>query len=251
MTTGLVCPACIIDAVSVIGRIDRYDVFRCAACGCTYRSALLGHHERDTYRGRWYHFKRPEERGELAFDQRYDADYDVACQRLDAIAERGTVGGKLLDVGCANGAFVAAALDRGYDAFGVDPNAEIVQWSMWKREDLRGRIEITDDAMRNGDRYDVITCHDVLEHLVDPFAMVRMAARSLVRRGLLVVETPDPACEQAKRDGIRWRHIKPREHPVLLPRERWSEMLEAAGMETVAVREPVPEKIAIYARRRE
>ena len=97
--------------------------------------------------------------------------------------------------------------------------------------------------------WDVITWHDVLEHVADPFAEIRHSAHYLAPNGYLVIEAPDPACGEAIRDGIAFRHIKPLEHRHLLSADTWMDMCKAAGLIAVHRSTPVPTKLAVYCRK--
>ena len=101
-----------------------------------------------------------------------------------------TVGvGRLVDLGCAEGHFVAYARSRGWDAVGVEP-------SPWAAAAARDRYNVTifnsdlAGAELEPESVDVIHANHVIEHLVDPVGTLRLARRLLRRGGLLVLEVP-------------------------------------------------------------
>lgn len=252
-----ICVACAADAAVLLGRRDGYDVFECCECVSQWRTPLLGHvpvpgatvSEASKYSGDWYHFAHQEMKGEPDYSTRFDHDYAVGQMRTRIIAELYSPrpDHRLVDVGCSNGGFVMAALDAGYNAFGIDPSAAMIDWAIRRKSELVGRVHQGDALPWSG--CGVITYHDVLEHVRDPFVVIQDAAQRLAFNGVLVIETPDPACDEARAAGIHGKHIKPREHTMLLPEDVWRQMLRAAGLTVVMVATPVRQKLAIYARR--
>src|SRR5688572_4917657 len=79
--------------------------------------------------------------------------------------------GRLLDVGTAAGAFVAAARDRGWDAEGCEPNRWLAQWGAG-HYDIRIRQGSLFDHAYDKASFDVVTLWDVIEHTLDPAAVL-------------------------------------------------------------------------------
>ncbi|MBV9282960.1 MAG: class I SAM-dependent methyltransferase, partial [Chloroflexi bacterium] len=94
----------------------------------------------------------------------------------------------VLDAGCAMGFLVEALRDRGVEAYGVD----ISQYAIDRvREDIRPYCwvgSITDPLPQ---RYDLVVCIEVLEHL--PTGDCERAVESLCRAGndILISASPD------------------------------------------------------------
>lgn len=81
---------------------------------------------------------------------------------------------RTLDIGCARGFFVEALCDRGVDAYGID----ISEYAISNvREDMRSRCKVQSALVKIEEKYDLITCIEVLEHLDNkdiPVAIQRM-----------------------------------------------------------------------------
>ncbi len=144
----------------------------------------------------------------------------------------------LLDIGAGTGAFVHTARRHGFDASGLEPNAAIVDAA---RE--RGIPLIRGSWRKARGRYDVITIHDVIEHLTDPIACLRHLRRCLTPDGLLVLETPEWTPDRT----ADWKHYRPREHVCLYGESSLRELVRRSGLETVRVTRPVADKLALYA----
>jgi 2-polyprenyl-3-methyl-5-hydroxy-6-metoxy-1,4-benzoquinol methylase len=151
-----------------------------ACAGCGHRFAALPTAEADSleelYQDEYAGFRE---------DPVFQA---VIRERLRAdFAPRLPAGGRILDVGCGNGEFMAAAREAGYRVTGTDISVPAVELCR-----SRGLEAVAGDFLtlpfEGG--FDAVTLWDVIEHLTDPAAFVARA-RSLLRPGgYLVVKTP-------------------------------------------------------------
>lgn len=165
----------------------------CDVCG-TLRSVAPIAKDLDLfYRDEYKYGSRPDDRHTI------EADEQTAVLRMREYQRRGwaTKGCRLLDVGAGNGAFLKVALANGLDAEGVDPASETLR-----------EFAVTDHRMRHGlleeqafpsESLDLITLHDVLEHVQSPVAMLKECARICKPSGAIIVEIPDIEAEGGKR----------------------------------------------------
>lgn len=117
--------------------------------------------------------------------------------------------GRWLDVGCANGVFVAAAREAGMDAEGIEMAAPAVE------EAQKASLPVSQATIEQHDPgylYDTITAFDVLEHVLDPMAFLRAAHRLLVPGGSLAIAVPNQASLSCRLMGPRWYFYIPEEH---------------------------------------
>lgn len=97
----------------------------------------------------------------------------------------------LIDIGCADGRFVHAAVARGIDAIGVDHSARLVDLGNQRYGgDRLSRLSL-DDLMTRGRRFDAVTLFEVIEHVPDPLVVLDASAQLLNSRGFIVVSTPN------------------------------------------------------------
>jgi 2-polyprenyl-3-methyl-5-hydroxy-6-metoxy-1,4-benzoquinol methylase len=129
----------------------------------------------------------------------------LAHRRLVRI-ERDVNRGRLLDVGCGVGRFLAAAAARGWDAVGIDgAEAAVRAASALGVPVLHGDLSSVDAA---GHRpFDVVTMWDVIEHLSDPVGDLRRARAWLRPGGLLVVQSPNGNGVPFAWLGRRWEQF--------------------------------------------
>lgn len=193
----------VVDTVRAGGETYRFQVVRCRACGFDYV----------TPRGAGAVF------GNLAGGAaRRDAAvantpfYRTGMDRLQAAGLR--EGGRILDLGCARGDFLAFAAARGFAAVGVDLNPALAEAAR-----ARGFEVVTGDlravADRVGTGFDAVTLWDVIEHVDDPVAVLA-ACRDVVRHGGLVFFHTGNAWFQVPK--ARWLHrLRPSGGPYLIP----------------------------------
>ena len=109
---------------------------------------------------------------------------------------------KILDIGCAGGAFVEAAKNLGFAAEGVEPAIDLVNSARQRVLMVREGTAETLSEFSEG-IYDVISLWDVIEHVLDPEITLDAAIRLLATEGTLIVNIPDIGTPMAKIVGKR------------------------------------------------
>lgn len=159
----------------------------------------------------------------------------TARRRLKKIAELNPPGKLLLDVGCANGVFIEAALEDGYDAYGVELSSEAVTTA---KAAIRERIVLADvnshvrDSLRT---YDVITANDIVEHTQDPLQFVKDLWGALNKNGIVAVATPDTDHFLRWLMGPNWSMLQPWQHTFLFSKKAMRDLLTTVGFRDVKV----------------
>ena len=111
-------------------------------------------------------------------------------------------GSKVLDIGTAGGAFLDAAKQYGYDAYGMEPSADLA--ARGKARGLKieqGTIESHTFAPGS---FDMVCLWDVIEHLPDPKSALGEIRKLLKPGGVLLINFPDIGTWQAKFAGRRF-----------------------------------------------
>ncbi len=123
---------------------------------------------------------------------------------------------KLLDIGCNKGFLLAAALAHDWNVYGVEIVPELItpfrrKFKRFAHQVFPGRFI---EAQRHftANMFDAITAIDVIEHFEAPAEDVAIIYRILKPNGILVVQTPDGGCEQARTEKGNWGALKPLEH---------------------------------------
>ncbi len=97
----------------------------------------------------------------------------------------------VFEVGSGLGYLTYALNKAGYNATGLDISREAVS----KASQKYGNYYICDDlaeyALNHGGVYDVVICTEVIEHIVDPEAFIRMLLLLVKTNGFVIVTTPN------------------------------------------------------------
>jgi len=156
---------------------------------------------------------------------------------------------RVLDIGAGTGAWVAELQAHGVAAVGYEPSPE-----MARQAQARGRnvcVGGWEDIPAPDLRPDLVTMHDVFEHLPDPHGCVRRLQALVGPAGLLCIEMPEWDCPQARAEGAAFRHVRPLEHVALYGERAATELFRRAGLEVVALVRPLEGrlgKVAYYLR---
>ncbi|MBT7608698.1 MAG: class I SAM-dependent methyltransferase [Bacteriovoracaceae bacterium] len=110
---------------------------------------------------------------------------------------------KVLDIGCAGGAFPKAAHDLGFDVIGIEPSGYLCDWGK-KTYGLDLRPGFLEKQNFEPKAFDVVTLWDVVEHLTDPKTELRRIGNILKDKGYLLVNYPDYNSVVAKIMGLKW-----------------------------------------------
>jgi 2-polyprenyl-3-methyl-5-hydroxy-6-metoxy-1,4-benzoquinol methylase len=101
--------------------------------------------------------------------------------------------GRLLDLGCGVGNFLAAARDSGFDATGIEMNRNAVRFAQ-EHYGLRSVSAMRPQQFRAehaNEKFDVVTFFEVLEHQEDPQGFLNIAKDCLAEDGYLALSVPN------------------------------------------------------------
>lgn len=119
-----------------------------------------------------------------------------AREKVPHLAATGVLkpGLRVLDVGASSGAWLEVAAEHGLHAVGVEIGAATAQGARDRGLDVRtGTLEEVLPQLADGEPFDLITFWDVLEHLPDPRAELRLARELLAPDGRIAATFPNVA----------------------------------------------------------
>jgi SAM-dependent methyltransferase len=120
-------------------------------------------------------------------DYDFTAEHTLLWARLMVEALRPT-GGRVLDVGCANG-FLLRRLNGRFERFGIEVNAAAAAAAARSGVTIIAS-DIADPRVVSHERFDVVTALATLEHVLDIRGAVAICLDRLVPRGCLLYEVP-------------------------------------------------------------
>jgi len=135
--------------------------------------------------------------------------------------------GRYLDVGCGSGAGLGVARALGWQVTGIEVDESAAQ----KARRFTDELHVGDvlKAPFATARFDVVTAFHVLEHVVDPIAVVRRMFDWLAPGGLLVVEVPNAGGLGAALFGRAWSGLELPRHLSHFTPETLERTVRTAG----------------------
>lgn len=147
--------------------------------------------------------------------------------RLDMI-ESYQKPGRILDIGCAFGFFLALAKKRGWQVYGVEPAKKPALFARRKY-----RLNILNDPVEKvsfgKESFDVVALFQTIEHLADPISVLKKIKQWLKKDGLIVISTPNQRSYLARLMGKYWFEYKPDEHFFYFSPETLTRLLLKTG----------------------
>jgi SAM-dependent methyltransferase len=138
----------------------------------------------------------------------------------------------LLDIGCACGPFLQAALEEGFRPLGIDPAAEAVAHVRENLglEALQGFFPgDPGPEILEGRRFDVVSLWYVIEHFPDPGKALDAIRRILKPGGVLAFSTPSLLGVSGRRSLKGFLEKSPPDHFTLWDPRRCGELLRRKG----------------------
>ena len=245
------CPLCNSTVVRLLFRPRRAPgpVVRCRCCGLVYispierdqaiitgpvlpdgREHILTSSNLEDLAGCWELAELPEREFERPALRRNAQD---ALWRLERYR---SPPGRLLDMGCGWGHFLAVAREHGWEAYGLEP---LAGRALYARAHT-GATVITDVLREDtfpADFFDVVTAFQVFEHLPDPAGDLRRLYRCLKPSGIILIEVPNIATWSVYLLRKHHRHFVP-DHLIFFSRRTLSTFLEKIGFEILDIYRP-------------
>jgi 2-polyprenyl-3-methyl-5-hydroxy-6-metoxy-1,4-benzoquinol methylase len=122
------------------------------------------------------------------------ADYKEHEHIMEHVKELYPNGCKVLDMGCGQGAFSKRLSDNGFDvtAVDIDPSDFKCHDSIkFHKLDFNNELEVTQflDSFKN--KFDLVLGIEVIEHVENPWAYVKMLKSLVKKNGFLIITTPN------------------------------------------------------------
>jgi 2-polyprenyl-3-methyl-5-hydroxy-6-metoxy-1,4-benzoquinol methylase len=220
--------------------INGIEISHCRDCGIK-RQHLPNHTEKDyfDYYKNDYHTAGQEAIGLKSYHSRYAHDYGIAALRLFEYEKLLTLqkGLDVLDIGSSNNAFVDYMNNNGYQCKGVEIGEEGA-----KHPDTTYTKDLLELGL-NYSSFDLITLHDVFEHLINPELYLKEIRAILKPKGFLIVDLPNYFVPE----GLHhWRYIQ---HLWFFDEKQMTYLLNKNGFKVLLVNNPIKSKLVFYCQR--
>jgi 2-polyprenyl-3-methyl-5-hydroxy-6-metoxy-1,4-benzoquinol methylase len=140
---------------------------------------------------------------EAGHDSQYPMRVESFYRTLKSLKKHiPAAGSKILDIGTAGGAFLEAAQQFGYDAWGMEPSQYLVKQG--KARGLKIEAGTIDSHPFAPQSFDMVCLWDVIEHLTQPREALVKIKSLLKPGGILLINYPDIGTWQAKITGAKF-----------------------------------------------
>lgn len=208
---------------------NNFDLYRCKNCGLIFvwpiPENLNSLYSQDYFAGAKHGF------GYVNYEEDKLAMASTFNVYLKTIKKFSSDKKKLLDIGTATGFFVKMALEKGWEASGI----EISEYAanVARKKGLNVITGSLDSVNFSSNNFDVITMWDVIEHLINPRSAIKTIKNILKQGGIVAINTPDSASLVAKVLGKKWHLLVPPEHLFYFSEKSLSKLLESSGFEVI------------------
>lgn len=199
----------------------------CSKCGLI-RQKSLPYSTQDEYH-KYYEDYPPTQTDYIKKDYRHDRE--LAVKRCLDYEVGDFNRGIVLDVGSGSGAFVDECRNYAVEAFGC----EISKYHYEQNEDYIYRDDLLNINFPT-DNFDLVTCHDVVEHVLNPIEFLSELFRITKQFGTCIIDLPN--FFHLKSD----HHWKSTEHIWFFTVNQFEKLLTRIGFEFQSTRHPIPTK---------
>lgn len=124
---------------------------------------------------------------------RYDGQSDHPMEVAGMLRDLMPSGVRVLDIGCGTGSVTLIAnRNKGNDVVGLEPDPDRVALARQRGVNAVCGLLDEDFVLRSGP-FDVVMMADVLEHIAEPRAVLKLAVRALKPNGCLLISVPNVA----------------------------------------------------------
>ncbi|MCB7129009.1 MAG: class I SAM-dependent methyltransferase [Candidatus Brocadiales bacterium] len=136
-------------------------------------------------------------------------------------------GGKLLDVGCGDGTFLAQMRDLGWEVEGVEVDPLAVE--QVRKLNLPVHCGSLEQRSFENNRFDVVSMNHVIEHIYNPLEVLKECYRILKPGGMLIAITPNTRSATHRKFKESCFHLDPPRHIHLFTSPALKNLASKAG----------------------
>lgn len=204
-----------------------YHHYRCGMCGHVFVFPVPSQEALNSYYASGQYYERAASEA-----VRLSSEARARILLLEEFCRRFSIAKDVLDVGCATGIFLAAAVERGFSVAGVESSEETA-----RRARTNVGCEVWSGVLESlklpRSSFAVVTAWEVIEHALDARVFLQRLIRSTKPGGLIALSTPLADGVPARVLGTRFPMVMPPEHLRLFTRRSISILASEFGLEEV------------------
>lgn len=234
------CLSCEAPSPRYLGDKNGYHVWKCGQCSLVFVNPMPTGAEIDEF---YSQHPRNDK-----YQRKSSGKYRRARWRILRL-KRLVTGRRFLDIGCSIGSSVEGARDAGFEATGIDLDPQSIAMARAHFPQCRFLHTSSGDLARAGERFDLIFCTEVIEHVTDPQAFVDDLRTLLNPGGIVFLTTPHATHFRIPDDILSWYGLKPPEHIVLFGRKSIAALFERRGLDVLSAPLRLKTTLKVVARR--
>ena len=217
-----------------------YNLAQCAQCSLVQLSAPPSLNKLETLYEKYYNFGGEKDTVYTLFREWFlsstlyrfwiSLDGDFSFHRCKG-------NGRLLDIGCNEGRGLSIFRKNGFDPEGLELNEVAAQRSRAKGLTVHTKLL---ETFKPENLYDVVVLSNVIEHLLDPKAMLNHVNRILKAGGEIWTSCPNVNSWQRKLFGRYWINWHVPFHIVHFSQKNLTNILKETGFEIQEIRQESP-----------
>lgn len=223
------CPVCESPDHASCASKNGYAIHRCAECGVLFIHPFPSSQELFDFYHNYHKSKQ--------YKDKMQSKIKRAHSRIASLRRRGNLA--FLDVGCNLGFATEAGRMLGYRAMGIDVDADAVERAKTSFPGASFRAVGIEVLAAEGQKFDVVYCSEVIEHLVDPYDFLCSIRAVMAENAVLFLTTPDVGhfSLPRKMDKLaEWTTFRPPEHLIYFDKKSLALLFQRAGFSSVKFR---------------
>ena len=225
----MICPICESSNHEKVAEKYSYDIHKCEACSLIFICPLPSEQELTEFYENYHKSKQ--------YKDKIESKIKRAKKRIRSVTKDSTK--SFLDIGCNLGFATEAARSLGHKAMGIDVDSDAIRQAKRRFPGANFRYMPIEELADMNEKFDVLYCSEVIEHLTDPVGFLRASKAVMNEGAVFFLTTPDIEHYSLSKNIsklVEWTTFRPPEHLLYFNKESLRKTFERAGFERVKFR---------------
>lgn len=213
---------------------NNFPILRCSACGVGMTQLPKNFSTGGIYTEGYFQGGQPDGYSDyVGSEDVLRREFRAAVQ---ALRSAGCSCGKLFELGCAYGFFLAEA-NAYFEVQGIEVSDSAVRFCRARGFDVEHGT-LTEEYVGRRAPFDAVVMLDVVEHLMEPDRVIELLCRAMKPGGRLLLSTGDWESGLSRIMGRNWRLMTPPQHTFFFSPRTMSAMLARVGFNVIECHKP-------------